>query len=87
MGDSLAGCFFSFRLHPLDLREICQLYKKQAPDEILDRLLKVSGFPEPYFRGSQSFYNRWQKTHTEVFYRRICWNWIGIIGFLNFKLY
>ena len=65
MGDSLAGCFFSFRLHPLDLREICQLYKKQAPDEILDRLLKVSGFPEPYFRGSQSFYNRWQKTHTE----------------------
>ena len=65
-GDSLAGCFFSFRLHPLDLKEIHQMNKKASPERILTRLLEVGGFPEPYFKGIKRFYNRWQKTHTEA---------------------
>lgn len=65
-GDSLAGCFFAFRLHPLDLKEIHQMNKKVNPEKILSRLLEVGGFPEPYFKGTKQFYNRWEKTHTEV---------------------
>ena len=65
-GDSLAGCFFSFRLHPLDLKEIHQMNKKANPDRILNRLLEVGGFPEPYLKGTKQFYNRWKKTHTEA---------------------
>ena len=65
-GDSLAGCFFPFRLHPLDLKEICQIDKKANPEEVLARLLETGGFPEPYFKGTKTFYNRWEKTHTEV---------------------
>ena len=68
-GDSLAGCFFSFRLHPLDLKEIHQMNKKANPEQTLARLLEVGGFPEPYFKGTKQFYNRWQKTHTEAILR------------------
>ena len=64
-GDSLAGCFFSFRLHPLDLREIHNINKRKSPDSILSRLLEVGGFPEPYLKGTKQFYNRWKRTHTD----------------------
>ena len=69
-GDSLAGCFFSFRLHPLDLKEIHQMNKKANPDRILSRRLEVGGFPEPYFKGTKQFYNRWKKTHTEAILKK-----------------
>ncbi|MDE0118894.1 MAG: ATP-binding protein [Bdellovibrionales bacterium] len=65
-GDSLAGCFFPFRLHPLDLKEINQINKKVKPEQILNHLLEVGGFPEPYFKGTKQFYNRWKKTHSEA---------------------
>lgn len=65
-GDSLAGCFFTFRLHPFDLKELCQIHKNLRSETLLTRLLEVGGFPEPFFKGSKVFYNRWQKTHTEA---------------------
>ncbi len=65
-GDSLAGCFFSFRLHPFDLKELCQIDKKTDPEILLNRLLDVGGFPEPFFKGTKTFYNRWKRTHTEA---------------------
>ena len=66
VGDSLAGRFFQFRLHPLDLKEI-----KQATDCIdlethLNILLETGGFPEPYLRGNRTYYNRWKKTHLDI---------------------
>ncbi len=65
-GDSLAGCFFPFRLHPLDVKEICQIHKKADPEQILTRLLEIGGFPEPYLKGSKQFYRRWANTHTSA---------------------
>ncbi len=65
-GDSLAGCFFSFRLHPLDLKEIYQINPKVDLNKALNRLLEVGGFPEPYFNKSFAFYNRWEKTHADA---------------------
>lgn len=67
MGDSLAGRFFSFRLNPLDLKE---LKSQGSPEENYKKLLKWGGFPEPFFESSERFYNLWQKTHSDLIIRQ-----------------
>ena len=64
-GDSLAGRYFHFRLHPVDMKEASQ-QTDLAPDEIFDRLMRVGGFPEPFLRGSKPWYNRWKRTHVDA---------------------
>lgn len=67
VGDSLAGRYFSYRLYPFDLKEILSYQdKKESAESILDRLLMVSGFPEPYLEGTVGHYNRWQQTHLDA---------------------
>lgn len=52
-GDSLAGRFLSWRLHPISVKEWCELSPQAAagqppsPDEALAHLLNRGGFPEP----------------------------------------
>lgn len=58
-GDSLAGRYRYFRLHPLSLME---LTKKPTPKD-LERLLKYSGFPEPFVEARPSRYALWQRSH------------------------
>lgn len=70
VGDSLAGRYFQYRLHPLDVREICKIDKKSVPDEVLDRILNYGGFPEPYLANSKRFYNLWKKTHLDIILRQ-----------------
>ena len=70
-GDSLAGRYFQYRVHPLDLRELIFLNpngvnKKAGVQALTERLMKYSGFPEPFIAGNQKFYNLWKKTHTDV---------------------
>ncbi len=45
VGDSLAGRYFLYRLHPFDIKEACPFL---TPDQSLDRLLRVGGYPEPF---------------------------------------
>ena len=66
VGDSLAGRFFQFRLHPLDLKEIATFHKSVPTEKALDKLLEIGGFPEPFLEGSLSFYNRWKKSHLDI---------------------
>jgi len=66
VGDSLAGRYFQYRLHPLDVKEVCQIEKKSNPDEVIDRILNYSGFPEPYLANNKRFYNLWKKTHLDI---------------------
>ena len=66
VGDSLAGRFFQFRLHPLDLKEINQTLHPDNLQAVLDRLLDVGGFPEPYLEGNAGFYNRWKRSHLDI---------------------
>ncbi|MCK5544888.1 MAG: ATP-binding protein, partial [Desulfobulbaceae bacterium] len=66
VGDSLAGRFFQFRLHPLDLKEIKQTLHPENLQVVLDQLLQVGGFPEPYLNGTMRFYNRWKKSHLDI---------------------
>ena len=72
MGDSLAGRFFSFRLHPLDVREASTFgfTNGVSAGEILDRLLEVGGFPEPFLENSPAFYNRWRRSHLDIIIRQ-----------------
>ena len=64
-GDSLAGRYFHFRLHPIDMKEALS-YTDLGADDIFDRLMHLGGFPEPFLRGSRSWYSRWKRTHVDA---------------------
>ncbi len=66
VGDSLAGRFFQFRLHPLDLKEIENLSGAGTREENLNKLLEIGGFPEPFLEGDERFYKRWKKSHLDI---------------------
>jgi len=62
----LAGRFFQFRMHPLDLKEIHAFLKPKDLEDELDKLLVLGGFPEPFQNGTTRFYNRWKKSYLDV---------------------
>ena len=66
VGDSLAGRFFQFRLHPLDLKEVLIQEPSRRSSAVLDTLLECGGFPEPFLAGNKRFYNRWKRTHLDI---------------------
>jgi len=70
VGDSLAGRYFHYRLHPFDVRELTKLKFELSPDQIVERLMIVGGFPEPFLDGTQNFYNLWKKTHLDIILRQ-----------------
>jgi uncharacterized protein len=57
-GDSLQGRYHLLRLHPLSAAEL----RLEAPRDLLD-LLKLGGFPEPYFGGSEVEARRWSREY------------------------
>lgn len=67
-GDSLAGRYFQFRLHPVDVKEAVA-HAGMAAAEALARLLAVGGFPEPFLKGTERHYQRWRRTHIDVILR------------------
>jgi len=68
-GDSLAGRFFSYRLHPLTVKEICAILG-ESPADALDGLLRFGGFPEPYLKKSEVSARRWRRTHIDTIIRQ-----------------
>ncbi len=67
MGDSLAGRFFSFRLNPLDLKE---LNNQGNLDDNYKKLITLGGFPEPFIQGTEKYANIWRKTHMDTILRQ-----------------
>jgi predicted AAA+ superfamily ATPase len=67
MGDSLAGRFFSYRLHPFDVKELASALD---PEDAFERILRVGGFPEPFLAKDQRFYRRWKRSHTDIILRQ-----------------
>ena len=70
-GDSLMGRYFPYRLHPFTIAE---LPNPPAPNEVFterelrfrwDDLNRLSGFPEPLLRGSESSAKRWSRLRLE----------------------
>ncbi|MBU1055846.1 MAG: ATP-binding protein [Proteobacteria bacterium] len=70
VGDSMAGRFFQFRMHPLDLKEIYNYLNPENLEDELDKLLVIGGFPEPFLNGTTRFYNRWKKSHLDIILRQ-----------------
>jgi predicted AAA+ superfamily ATPase len=54
-GDSLQGRFHPYRLHPLSLTEV------GGGRDALEQLLRFGGFPEPFLKGSERHWRRWQR--------------------------
>lgn len=55
-GDSLQGRYHYYRLHPFSLAEATA--RPTASD--MQQLLRFGGFPEPFLRGEERFWRRWQ---------------------------
>lgn len=68
VGDSLAGRYFQFRLHPLDLKEAV-LYYGNDVDKLFEQLWHCGGFPEPFLKNDLNYYKRWRKTHSDIILR------------------
>ncbi len=76
-GDSLMGRYFPYTLHPVSVAECTGVPEKQATGELINRqpapiendqwdaLWHFGGFPEPFLKSDQRFYNRWRKLRTE----------------------
>lgn len=58
-GESLAGRYFSFRLHPISVREWCEQQGADAATA-LDHLIQRGGFPEPCLATSPVQADRWR---------------------------
>lgn len=55
-GDSLLGRYHYYRLHPFTVSEL-----GLSTSAELKQLLRLGGFPEPYFRGEEIFAKRWRR--------------------------
>ena len=63
-GDSLQGRYHLLRLHPLSVAEL----KLKRAGELGD-LLKLGGFPEPFFSGSEVAARRWSREYRNLLVR------------------
>lgn len=69
LGDSLAGRYFQFRLHPLDLKEAVEFYKHDE-EKLFAQLWNCSGFPEPFLKNNITYYKRWRRSHLDIILRQ-----------------
>ena len=74
-GDSLMGRYFPYRIHPLSVGELADglinLERLHREPKIVDRrmvddLLRLGGFPEPFLSGSDRFCNRWRNARRDL---------------------
>lgn len=78
-GDSLMGRYFSYRLHPVSLREaLCSLPSTceneisspiRCGHELMNALLEYGGFPEPFHKSDKRFFNRWSNLRFQQLFR------------------
>ena len=61
-GDSLAGRYLPFRLHPISVREWCE-QQGGTPAEALTRLMERGGFPEPCLAENVEDAERWRRQY------------------------
>lgn len=63
-GESLAGRYFSWRLHPISVAEWVAV-SGATPEQALARLLERGGFPEPFLAESPADAERWRRLYIE----------------------
>ena len=67
-GDLLSLNFKAYNSSTSLLKNILNL-TKITHSESTSSLLRFGGFPEPFFKGSESFFRRWQNQHQELLIR------------------
>ncbi len=71
IGDSLAGRYFQFHLHPLDLKEAMHFHADKGNSEkLFEQLWQCSGFPEPFLKNNLTYYRRWRQSHLDIILRQ-----------------
>ncbi len=60
-GESLAGRYFRWRLHPFSVKEF--LPQVPGPAQALEALLRFGGFPEPLLKATDAARKRWQNQY------------------------
>lgn len=65
-GDSLVGRHFTHRLHPFTVREV---RLEVEPEDALDRILRLGGFPEPFLENDTDAARRWRRGHLDTILR------------------
>lgn len=76
-GDSLMGRYFSIQVHPLSVAECINtsfnetLISPQAPldETTFATLCRFGGFPDPFLKNNQRFYNQWKKARADQLLR------------------
>jgi len=63
-GESLAGRYFTLRMHPVSVREWC-VASGATPEGALDRLMERGGFPEPFLAQDGREADRWRRQYLE----------------------
>ena len=61
-GESLAGRYVAFRLHPISVREWCEQVGG-SPGDALERLMERGGFPEPCLADDPVQADRWRRQY------------------------
>lgn len=69
VGDSLAGRYFQYRLHPIDLKEAKNALQ-QDENNLFEKLWNCGGFPEPFLKGDPHYYKRWRCSHLDIILRQ-----------------
>jgi uncharacterized protein len=71
-GESLAGRYLSWRLHPISVREWCDFgegiagqEREQVAEQALGRLLLRGGFPEPFLAETDTDAMRWRAQYAD----------------------
>ncbi|MCX6128510.1 MAG: ATP-binding protein [Proteobacteria bacterium] len=62
-GDSLLGRYHYWRLHPFTIDEIVR--HDLTPQDTIDRLLNIGGFPQPFLSMDNREANRWRRERIE----------------------
>jgi predicted AAA+ superfamily ATPase len=76
-GDSMMGRYFLYRIHPLSVREVIDpslpTQEIRLPCKISEEdyqaLLNYGGFPEPYLKRTDLFWNRWKQLRLEQLFK------------------
>lgn len=61
-GESLAGRYFQFRLHPFSVKEWVEA-RDTTPEAALDRLIERGGMPEPFLAEDTIQAERWRRQY------------------------
>ena len=63
-GESLAGRYYAYKMHPISVKELCANTSK-SPSEALEHLLERGGFPEPCLAEEILEVNKWRLEYSK----------------------